>query len=91
MTKINAAKKVVEGKIAIKIENIKKEFGKLLDQAFETDVKIDFQKIQTEISSIQDVIYRLNSYTNTIQKFGYANWEKERLAKTIAEFQKIAN
>lgn len=91
MTKIDAARKVVEGKVALKIENIKKEFNKLLNQAFETDAKIDFQKIQTELSSIQDVIYRLNSYTNTIQKFGYADWEKERLAKTIAEFQKIAN
>lgn len=91
MTKIDAARKVVEGKVALKIENIKKEFNKLLNQAFETDAKIDFQKIQTELSSIQDVIYRLNSYTNAIQKFGYANWEKERLAKTIAEFQKIAN
>lgn len=89
--KIGAARKVVEGKVAVKIENIKKEFGKLLDQAFETDVKIDFQKIQAELSSIQDVIYRLNSYTSTIQKYGQANWEKERLAKTIAEFQKIAN
>jgi hypothetical protein len=42
MTKIDAARKVVEGKVALKIENIKKEFNKLLNQAFETDAKIDF-------------------------------------------------
>lgn len=91
LVKIDAARKVVENKVGLKIENIKKEFNKLLNQVFETDKKIDFQKIQTELSSIQEVIYRLNSYTSTLQKYNQANWEKERLAKTIAEFQKITD
>ena len=88
--KVEAAKKVVKNRIDARLEKIKAEFDKILTQSLNGDGKLDFQKIQSEVSAIQDVTYRLNSYVNEISKYGKSSWEKDRLVRTLAELQKIA-
>lgn len=88
--KVEAAKKVVKNKIDARLEKIKAEFDKILTQSLNGDGKLDFQKIQSEVSAIQDVTYRLNSYVNEVSKYGKSSWEKDRLVRTLAELQKIA-
>ena len=90
VVKVEAAKKVVKNKIDARLEKIKSEFDKILAQSLNGDGKLDFQKIQAEVSAIQDVTYRLNSYVNVVSKYNNANFNKEYLAKSLAELQKIA-
>ena len=88
--KVEAAKKVVKNKIDTRLEKIKSEFDKILTQSLDGTQKPDFQKIQTEISIIQGVIYRLNQYVDQVSKTGRANWDKEALVRSLSELQKIA-
>ena len=89
--KVEAAKKVVKNKIDTRLEKIRSEFDKILTQSLDGTQKPDFQKIQTEVSIIQNVLYRLNSYVDRVSTSGgTASWDKESLVRSLSELQKDA-
>ena len=89
--KVEAAKKVVKNKIDARLEKIRSEFDKILTQSLDGTQKPDFQKIQTEVSIIQNVLYRLNSYVDRVSTSGgTASWDKESLVRSLSELQKNA-